>query len=372
MNDKFYPVRVKDVLEESFDSKSFILDVSNGVAEHFQYKQGQHVYVRTNIEGMEHFRPYSITSAPHENQFKLTIKRYRGGTVSNFINDTVEAGHQIDMMPPQGDFFTELNAENNKQYYFFGAGSGISPLVSLIKETLAKEPKSIIYLFYGNRNEDSIIFHDELMELQKNNKSRLHIEFILSAPKKHRKPGLLGFLQSGEIKWKGLVGHIDPHTLTDFFKRHPVKSRSNMNIFICGPDGMIHAAQDFLIKNGIDKKQILTESFNREFENILPGGKIDQCKAKIQYKGETYELVINDQRPILDSLLKEELIVPFACRSGLCSACIVKVNSGEVNCRETKGLSEELKKRGYVLSCQSTPATTELDIDYDTKPPTLT
>lgn len=371
MKDKFYSLMIKEITDESFDSKSIIFHVDDEITEQFNYKQGQHVYVRVKIDGMEHYRPYSITSAPYEKEFKLTIKRYRGGIVSNFINDSLKVGHHVEMMAPQGDFYTDLDPENNKQYYIIGAGSGISPLLSLLKETLTVEPKSKIYLFYGNRNEESIIFDKELKDLQKKYSDRLFIEFILSAPKKHRKPGLLGFLKPGVVKWKGLTGHIDHHTLVDFFKKYPVVNKNDMNIFICGPDGMIRSSMDFFVSNGIDEKQILTESFNREYENILPGGIIDQCKTKIHYKGEQYDVDLDDQRPILDNLLKEELIIPFACRSGLCSACIARVVNGEVNSRETKGLTKEMKELGYILSCQSTPATTELEIDYDTPPPSV-
>lgn len=371
MKEKFYPVKVKEIIDESFDSKSLTFELENGQAELFSYKQGQHVYIKTKVDGMEHFRPYSITSAPYENELKLTIKRYRGGIVSNHINDNVKKGETLDMLPPQGEFHVELDADNNKQYFFIGAGSGISPLLSIIKETLAQEPFSRVYLFYGNRNEDSIIFHKELLNLQKQYPSNFFIELILSAPKKHRKPGLFGFLKSADIKWKGLKGHIDTDNLLQYFKKNKVESKKDMSVFICGPDGMIRSAQEFLLGNGIEQRQIMFESFNREYENILPGGVIDHCKTKVNYKGEQYEVILNDQRPILDSLLKEELIIPFACRSGLCSACMVKVVSGETTSRETKGLTPELKSLGYVLSCQSVPASETLEIDFDTTVPKL-
>lgn len=366
MEEQFYRVKIVKIKEESFDSKSFYLDIPGELSEEFKFKQGQHIYLRLKVDGTEYFRPYSISSAPKEKDFTFTVKRLRGGVVSNYLNDSLKEGDEIDVMPPKGDFYSEINNDNNSQYYFLGAGSGIAPLMSLIKVVLAEETASVVNLFFGNRNEDSIIFHKELIDLQKKYTGRFNLELILSAPKKYRKPGLMGFLSSGEVKWEGKIGHIDNKTLEGFFDHYPIIDKDKMQVFVCGPDGMISSSEKFLLKKGVEKRNILTESFNRDYANLLPGGKIDACNVKIKYKGEDYNVVIDDRRPILDNLLKEDVIIPFACRSGLCSACVAQVTKGEVNTRKTKGLDPAFQELGFILSCQSTPKTTELELNYDT------
>ena len=370
MNGEFYQLKVKDVKTETFDTKSYTLDL-NGVSEDFDYVQGQHVFVKMKIAGTEYLRPYSMSSSPYEGDLTFTVKRLRSGVVSNYINDHIKPGDEIEVMPPQGSFYTELNPDNEQDYYFVGAGSGITPLLSLIKSILHAETKSRIFLFYGNRNEDAIIFYDELNQLQAANPNRFFVEYILSSPKKEKRSGLLGYLGNGEISWDGSVGNIKEKTLHHFFQKYPVKNSLRSTFFLCGPQGVIDTSQDFLVKMGVAEEQILTESFYREYEDLHPGGQIKSCKTTVRHKGETFVVDIDDSRPILDSLLKNDVIIPFACRSGLCSSCVVKIVKGQVHCRETKGLPDNVRELGYVLSCQSTPASEELEIDYDSKIHTL-
>ncbi|MDW3194544.1 MAG: ferredoxin--NADP reductase [Cytophagales bacterium] len=366
MKENFIPVSVKDVKRETAESVSISFEVTNGLGE-LNYQPGQYVFMRMMIDEVEYLRPYSLSSAPYEDDFTVTVKRLRGGVVSNFINDRILKGDKIEILPPKGDFYPDFKPETTRQHFFFGAGSGITPLMSIMKSLLHREPDSKVYLLYGNRNEDGIMFKSELDHLQLKYPDRFFVEYLLSAPKRYRQPGLLGFIKRGDIRWDGKIGQIDNASLTEFFTTYPIQDRSKIKSFVCGPSGMMEASINYLTKIGFNSDDILSESFHRDHNDILPGGNIKNCKTTITYKGESYQLDIDDNRPILDSLLKKDVIIPFACRSGVCASCVCKVVKGKVNTRQTKGLKKEFHDLGYILSCQSIPTTDHLEIDYDSE-----
>ena len=365
MYESFFPVSVVRVQEESSDSKSYYLEISENLKPEFNYLAGQHIYLKTATSDTEHFRPYSITSSPSEKAFRITVKRFRGGAVSNLVNDHVKEGDTMEVTKPQGDFCLPFSSNQVRNHVFIGAGSGIAPLVSLIKETLLQEPQSSAFLLFGNRNEDSVIFREELIRIQNDYPDRFYVTFILSSPKRHRKPGLTGYLSRGEIKWTGLTGRIDEKTLPDFLKGVSHVGVDETKYYLCGPDKMIDGAKNYLLANGVYENDILSESFRREYENLLPGGKIDSCQLKLKYQGEVYNIEIDDQRPILDSLLHKQVMVPFSCKAGVCSSCVAMLEKGEINTRKTKGLKGDFLDSNFFLSCQSVPKTRFLEIDYD-------
>lgn len=367
MKDTFIPVHVKNVKQETADSVSISLEISNNQANRLNYQPGQYVFMRMMIDEVEYLRPYSLSSSPFEDDFTVTVKRLRGGVVSNFINDRILKGDKLEILPPKGDFYPEIKPEHKRQYFFIGAGSGITPLMSIIKALLHREPESKIYLLYGNRSEEGIMFKSELDHLQLKYPNRLFVEYLLSAPKRYRQPGLLGFIKRGEIKWDGKVGLINNASITEFFTTYPIADRNNIKSFVCGPQGMMDTSINYLQKIGFNDEDILSESFHRDHNDLMPGGHISSCQTKVLYKGESYQLKIDDKRPILDSLLKEDVIIPFACRSGVCASCVCKVVKGKVQTRQTKGLKKEFHDLGYILSCQSIPTTDVLEIDYDSE-----
>lgn len=367
MKDTFIPVRVKDVKQETADSVSISFDLPGQQNEAFRYHPGQYVFMKMMIDEVEYMRPYSISSSPFDKDLTVTVKRLRGGVVSNYINDRILKGDKLEILPPKGEFYPEIKPEHRRQYYFFGAGSGITPLMSIIKALLHREPESKVYLLFGNRNEEGIMFKTELDHLQLKYPNRLFVEYILSAPKRYRQPGLIGFIKRGEIRWDGKVGLIDNQAITDFFTTYPIADRDHIKGFVCGPQGMMETSINYLEKMGFQDQDILSESFHRDYNDVMPGGNIQHCKTKVTYKGETYQLEIDDNRPILDSLLKHDVIIPFACRSGVCASCVCKVVGGKVHTRQTKGMKKEFQNLGYILSCQSIPTTDHLEIDYDSE-----
>ncbi len=364
MSQEFYSLEISNVIKETYEAHSIVFDIPEKLSTKFKYKPGQFVVIKTMIDGMEHNRPYSMSSAPYEEGLTVTIKRLKGGMVSNYLIDNAKPGQKLWVKVPEGDFYCDVQSSNKKNYYLIGAGSGITPLISMVKAILMEEQESNVFLYYGNRSEDSIIFHEDLENLYKLHSNQLSVRHILSAPKRFRKPGLMGFLAKPEIRWKGDTGHIERNELEAFISEHPL-SDDNVAI-ICGPSGMIEQTENFFKEIGLDKKNVISESFFVE-NHDLPGGKIPSCKTTVHYKKEAYEVEIDDTRSILDNLLKQDVVIPFACKSGLCSSCIVKVKQGKVHSRVTKGLSKAQRDGGFILSCQSIPTTETLEIDYDTK-----
>ncbi|MEO9869992.1 2Fe-2S iron-sulfur cluster-binding protein [Ekhidna sp.] len=363
MEAKFHSLVVSRVLKETFESHSITFKIPPALKDKFDFKPGQFVVIKLMIEGMEYNRPYSMSSAPYEDNLTITVKRLRGGIVSNYLIDHAKVGLSLLVKEPEGDFYYKTSTES-RNHFVISAGSGITPMLSIIKAILLDEPLSKVHLLYGNRSEETIIFESDFLNLEKLHKDQFFVDFILSAPKKHRKPGLMGFLSKSEIKWKGMKGHIKHDTLSDFTSRYPVNP--NSVVYICGPSGMIEGAEDFFRKKGVQEKNIISESFYVE-NHDLPGGKIKECQVKVHYKKEVYEVVIDDERSILDNLLKTDVVIPFACKSGLCSSCITKVIDGDVHSRVTKGLTASQRKDKHVLSCQSIPTTDTLEISYDIK-----
>lgn len=363
MGAKFHSLVVSRVLKETFETNSITFKVPPELKDKFSFRPGQFVVIKLMIDGMEYNRPYSMSSAPYEDNLTITVKRLRGGVVSNYLIDHAKVGLSLMVKEPEGDFYYETSSKT-RNHFVISAGSGITPMLSIIKAILLDEPLSKVYLLYGNRSEETIIFESDFNNLEKLHKDQFFVDFILSAPKKHRKPGLIGFLSKSEIKWKGMEGHINQDSLAEFTSKYPVETDSM--IYICGPSGMIGAAEDFFRSHGIDEKNIKSESFYVE-NHDLPGGKIKECQVKVHYNNEVYEVVIDDERSILDNLLKTDVVIPFACKSGLCSSCVAKVIDGNVHSRVTKGLSASQRKDNRVLSCQSIPTTETLEISYDNK-----
>ncbi|MEK7253319.1 MAG: FAD-binding oxidoreductase, partial [Bacteroidota bacterium] len=190
MSKPFFPLTVKSVTPETAEAVTLTFEVPDQIKDHFQFKQGQHLTLRFQLAGKEERRSYSMCSSPLEPDLAVTVKRVKGGKVSSYIFNNVQPGTVVEVLPPEGRFFTELNHETKKTYYLFGAGSGITPLMSILKTILEQEPMSNVNLLYGNRNEDEIIFKNELDRLSQRYAGQLHVEHILSKPKVDKPKGL--------------------------------------------------------------------------------------------------------------------------------------------------------------------------------------
>ncbi len=353
----FYPIRVSEVHKETKDCTAITFDIPEELQEIFSYKQGQHLTLKTLIEGDEIRRSYSLCSSPLENKWQVAVKRINGGIFSNFANNKLNTGDVLEIMPPVGNFFVEADPSNTKNYIVFAAGSGITPILSIIKTHLASEPNSTFKLFYLNRNVKSIIFKEEIEALRNTYFGRFEIFYFLT--KEQRDIPLLNGRFTSE-KIKELTSKVINVSEVD-------------ECFVCGPEEMIFLIRDELINAGLSKDKIHYELF---FSGVTEEDKKKAAEV-VEHKFEGTEVTIidggkefhfamdDDYDNILDGALAAGADLPFACKGGVCSTCKCKVLDGAVEMKKNYALEEDEVAKGLVLSCQAVPTTEKVVVDFD-------
>ena len=353
----FYPIRVSELTKETKDCVSITFDIPANLRGTFLYKQGQHLTLKKSIDGQEVRRSYSLCSSPVEDKWQVAIKRIHQGVFSNYANSQLKAGDIIEIMPPSGKFFVEVDSSKAKNYIVFAAGSGITPILSILKTHLAKEPNSTFQLFYLNRNAKSIIFKEEIEALRNKYFGRLEIFYFLT--KEQRDIPLLNGRFTVE-KIKELTQNIINVSNVD-------------ECFVCGPEEMIFLIRDELINAGLSKDKIHYELF---FSGVSEEDKKKAAKA-IDHKfegtqvtiidgGKEFHFIMDDDNDnILDGALASGADLPFACKGGVCSTCKCKVIEGAVEMKINYALEEDEVAKGLVLSCQAVPTTEKVVVDFD-------
>lgn len=365
----FYQLPIKSKTAETADTVTLEFSVPDELRDLFTYKQGQYITLRLHLNGHEIRRSYSMSSSPLENRLAVTVKKVSGGQASTYLHDQVQVGDTIEVAPPQGRFFHELNPDKRRTYYLFAAGSGITPLLSIIKTTLESEPMSAIFLFYGSRNEENIIFRDELDRLSERYNGQLHVEHMLSQPKKESTGGgLFGVFKKSTTNWQGKIGRINGRSANHFLDENMAHGpESDCIYFICGPGDMADSIKSSLLGRGIAAKQIHTEHFVNASHTpgeIAAGGASGK-RVVVHLKGERIELPVPDGATILDVLVKAKFDPPYSCTAGACSTCMAKLVSGKVKMDACYALDDEEVKAGYILTCQSHPETEVVELTYD-------
>jgi ring-1,2-phenylacetyl-CoA epoxidase subunit PaaE len=364
MSIHFHSLRIKEVRQETPECVSVVFEIPENLKEDFTFKQGQSLTMRTNIGGEEIRRTYSICTSPLDNEWRVAIKKVDKGIFSTFANELLKKGDTLEVMPPIGKFYTELNKTSRKRYVAFVAGSGITPVLSLIKTTLATEPQSSFTLVYGNRNRSSIIFFEELEGLKNKYMQRFNLLHVLSREQTDTP------VNSGRIDIEKLneLSPVINYAGTDEF-------------FICGPEEMIFCVKDFLEKKGIDKKKIHFELFTTPGQTIvnrqssvgglsshdsrLTNAPVSKVSIKLDGRSFDFDLAFNSGTSILDAALKQGADLPFACKGGVCCTCKAKLLEGKVNMDVHWGLEDEEVEQNYILTCQSHPVTEKVVIDFD-------
>jgi ring-1,2-phenylacetyl-CoA epoxidase subunit PaaE len=359
MSIHFHPLRIKEIRQETPECVSVLFDIPADLQKGFQFKQGQSLTMRTTIGNEEVRRTYSICSSPLDNEVRVAIKKVDGGLFSTFANEQLKQGDLLEVMEPVGKFYTDLDPASKKRYIAFAAGSGITPVLSLIKTTLATETQSHFTLVYGNRSRSSIIFFEELEAIKNKYLQRFNLIHVLSREKTDAP------INSGRInidKLMELAKIIDYVTMNE--------------IFICGPEEMIFNTKAFLEQKDIDKKKIHFELFttpgerksgarSRESETSSTIGK---SKITVKLDGRTFDFDLGyDDDVILDAALKQGADLPYACKGGVCCTCKARLLEGEVEMEVHWGLEEEEVRQGYILTCQSHPKTEKVVVDFDVK-----
>ncbi|GAA4272734.1 1,2-phenylacetyl-CoA epoxidase subunit PaaE [Aquimarina gracilis] len=353
----FYSIRVSEVYKETKDCTAITFDIPAELKENFSYIQGQHLTLKTCIDGDEVRRSYSLCSSPLENKWQVAVKRINGGVFSNYANDDLKVGDVLEVMPPVGNFFVQVVPSKAKNYVVFAAGSGITPILSIIKTHLASEPGSTFKLFYLNRNAKSIIFKEEIEALRNTYFGRFEIFYFLT--KEQRDIPLLNGRFTSE-KIQELTSKVFNVSEVD-------------ECFICGPEEMIFLIRDELEKAGLPKDRIHYELF---FSGVTEEDKKKAAEA-LEHKFEGTEVTIidggkefhfamdDDYDNILDGALAAGADLPFACKGGVCSTCKCKVLDGAVEMKINYALEEDEVAKGLVLSCQAVPTTEKVVVDFD-------
>ena len=359
MSIHFHKLVIKEIRKETPECISVLFDVPHEIKKDFLFKQGQSLTMRTFLNGEEVRRTYSICSSPLDNEWRVAIKKQEGGLFSGFAHEQLKKDDVLEVMPPVGKFYTQLDPQQKKNYVAFAAGSGITPVISIIKTTLRTEPKSQFTLVYGNRNKTSIIFKEELEGLKDKFIDRFRIIYILSRER-----------TDAPIN----SGRIDTNKLSDLTKL--INYQNVDEFFICGPEEMIFSVKDFL-EPTVERSKIHFELFTTPGESQKSKVKIEKAqqseegptsKIAIKLDGITFDFDLGFYaEPILDAALKQGADLPFSCKGGVCCTCKAKLIEGEVDMDVHWGLEHEEIEQGYILTCQSHPKTERVVIDFDIK-----
>jgi len=356
MSAHFHALRVAEIVPETAEANSVRFEIPPDLRATFAFKAGQHLTLKTDIAGQEVRRNYSLCTAPGDKDWMVTVKRIAGGVFSNWVGDELKAGEMIDVMPPHGSFTIEFDPQASRRYVGFAGGSGITPVISLIRTALRQELGSRFTLFYGNRDSSSVIFLDALADLKDRYMSRFELYHFLAE-------------EEGDVAL--FNGMLDKATCADAIA-HFVGDPEGVDAwFICGPGPMMDAAESALLERNVARDRIHIERFTAD----RPSAALAQEMAELQTKavGATVAVTLDGrtrrvaftQSNILDSARAAGLPAPFACKAGVCATCRAKVIGGKVEMAARYGLTDEEVAAGYVLTCQSVPVGDGVAVDYD-------
>lgn len=356
---KFNPLKVSNVKRETEDTVSITFDVPQELRNEYLWKHGQYITLKFDIQGQSERRAYSICSSPVWNEkLSVAVKKADDGFISKYINEEIKIGDIVEVLPPMGNFTNELDKDRANNYIMIGGGSGITPLMSIIKTILKEEPKSNITLLYASRDEDSIIFKSELDEIQEKHSDQFKIEYVLSKPKNG---------------WKGMKGRINYKIFNKYLQTHLSEISKNADYFLCGPSGLMAEVLTALDDMGVDKNQIYKESFTADLPKVdteqepseMSLDQLEDRKIKMVLYGEESEFTVKKDETILMAAQREGYDPPFSCQIGACSTCRAKLEDGKVYMEEHDALTQDEMDEGYVLTCQAHPVDDKVIIDYD-------
>lgn len=354
-SNRYQTLKIKEIVRETSDT--ITIHFKQPLFRKIPYYAGQFLtLIVKDKQGKKYRRAYSLCSAPHlDSTLAVTVKRVEGGIVSNLLNDTLKEGDKLELMEPMGNFVLRTHPDNNRHIVLFGGGSGITPLMSMLKVALNYESNSVISLIYTCRDENTIIFRNQLDSLKEKHGDRFNLIYVLTQPKK-----------ALSLKENYFEGRISKEFIKTTLEKLP--NSKDRIFYMCGPEGMMNTIQETLSELNIPADTIHKENFfapivsDEDAANDIPDGR---KTITISLNGEQHEINVDSKKTILDAALEADIDMPYSCQSGLCTACRGLCLSGKVTMDSNEALSEAEIVEGYVLTCQAHPLTDDVKIDMD-------
>ncbi|HYI28242.1 MAG TPA: 1,2-phenylacetyl-CoA epoxidase subunit PaaE [Bradyrhizobium sp.] len=352
---RFHKLAVNDLRRESSDAVSMTFAIPEALADDYHFAPGQYLTLRTTMDGEEVRRSYSICSGPDDGELRIAVKKVDGGAFSSWAADELKSGDQLDVMTPTGRFGVVAASEGARTYVGFAAGSGITPILSIVKGVLAREPDSRFFLFYGNRSTSGMLFREALEELKDRFMQRLSVFHVISGEEQDL-PILYGRLDGEKVR--ALLRSLVPASDVD-------------HVFVCGPTGMSDDIETTCRDIGIAADRIHVERFVSEFggkprpKAVIAVGAPPKAMASLIIDGKRREVPVAEGEAVLDAALRAGMDLPFACKGGMCSTCRAKLVEGSAEMEVNYSLEPWELKAGFILTCQARPTSGRVVVDYD-------
>jgi ring-1,2-phenylacetyl-CoA epoxidase subunit PaaE len=344
----FHSLSISEVKQETPNAVSISFQIPENLKETFSFKAGQYITVKHFVDGKEIRRAYSICSTPRSETLKVGVKKVIGGSFSVYANTELKTGDKLDVMAPGGKFVLLPQPEKTRKYAAFAAGSGITPVLSIVQTALEEEPKSTFLLVYGNRSPQETMFYNELEVLKDKYPNRFSIEYIFSREK-------------GD---NALFGRIDQSTV-NFILKNKFKETAFDEYYLCGPETMIDIVSAVLKANHVNTKQIHYELFSTAEGDLLVLPHDGNTMITVTVDDETETFSMPQSKSVLEAVLEKGLDAPFSCQGGICSTCIARIKEGKAEMRKNQILTDSEIAEGLILTCQAHPTTPTFVVDYD-------
>jgi ring-1,2-phenylacetyl-CoA epoxidase subunit PaaE len=351
----FHKLKIADLRRETPDAVSVAFAIPDALRDAYRFSPGQHLTLKFDDAGKELRRSYSICAGMDDGELRIAVKKVDGGSVSSWVNEKLRAGDEIEVMTPQGRFGVPPAPGEERTYLAIAAGSGITPIHSMIRTMLTREPKSRFILIYGNRNARSIMFKDQLEDLKDRFLDRLIIHHVLS-----REPQEIALLS----------GRLDREKIASLLKGS-VSTGQIAHAFLCGPGGLVKEGEEALRGLGLEPARIHVEYFSVEGIPVAPKVRTAaiaedvDVNASITLNGIQYDVPMKADETIVDAGLRAGLDMPFSCKGGMCCTCRAKLTAGNVEMEHNYSLEDWEMKAGFVLTCQARPTTGSVAVDFD-------
>lgn len=345
----FYKLNIKEVRRETKDAVSVLFNVPKELQSNYAFIAGQYINLKLTLDGKEIRRAYSICSSPESGELRIAIKAVSQGVFSQFANNKLKAGDTLEVGIPEGRFTFEPQADRQKNYVAFVAGSGITPVMSIIQSVLINEPKSTFVLVYGNKTPEETIFHQQLHDLQLQNVGRFFVHYVYSQAKIENE----------------LFGRIEKSTV-NFVLNNKHKEINFDKFYLCGPEEMINTVSAVLKEHNIKESAIKFELFStstavHEIEKSLEG----HTKITVLVDDEETTFEMSQKQTLLEAALKQGIDAPYSCQGGICSSCLARITTGTAEMKKNSILTDGEIAEGLVLTCQAHPTSKEIYVDYD-------